>query len=79
VFGGFQREIQGAIAQENPGMPTRALGQKYVPGIAQSLVLEDAAVLTAEEIVAEAQSIAAEQTGGGGGGWSWIPPRYFVS
>ncbi len=79
VFAGFQREIQGTLVQENPGLPTRALGQKYVPGVAQSLVLEDAVVLTAEDIVAAAQEIGAVSTGTSGGGWSFVPPRYFVS
>jgi 2-oxoisovalerate dehydrogenase E1 component len=79
VFGGFQREIQGTIAQERPGIPTRALGQKYVPGVAQSLVLEDAVVLTAEDIVAAAREICQVQASGGSAGWSFVPPRYFVS
>lgn len=80
VFGGFQREIQGTIAQENPGMPTASLGQKYVPGIAQSVILEDAVILTAEGIVAEAKAIVGREVKGGSkASWSWIPPRYFVS
>jgi 2-oxoisovalerate dehydrogenase E1 component len=78
VFGGFQREIQGQIAQENPGMPTKALGQKYVPGIAQSIILEDAVILTAEDIVAEAKAIAAARPAAAPAGWGWVPPRYFV-
>ena len=32
-------------------MPTIALGQKNIPGIAQSLILEDATILTAADIV----------------------------
>src|SRR5690606_25342899 len=52
TFGGFVRQIQGAVVDALPGTPTRALGQKNVPGIAQSLVLEDATVLQAADVVA---------------------------
>ncbi|MGB0640925.1 MAG: thiamine pyrophosphate-dependent enzyme, partial [Myxococcota bacterium] len=41
-FAGFVRSIQGAVVEKFPGIPTAALGQKNIPGIAQSLILEDA-------------------------------------
>jgi 2-oxoisovalerate dehydrogenase E1 component len=78
VFGGFVREIQGAVAETFPGVPTRSVGQKNVPGIAQSLILEDATVLTAGDVVAAASELV-EVKVGGRGGWSFVPPRYFVS
>ena len=79
TFAGYVRQIQGDVVDRNPGLPTRALGQKNVPGIAQSLVLEDATILTAADIVAAAHDLADTQVGSGGGGWEWVPPRYFVS
>ncbi len=76
-FAGFVRQIQGAIVQENPGIPTMALGQKNVPGVAQSLVLEDATVLTKNDVVEAAGKLVQVEVGGSGG-WSFVPPRYFV-
>jgi pyruvate/2-oxoglutarate/acetoin dehydrogenase E1 component len=77
-FAGFVRTIQGGVVEKFPGMPTRAIGQKNVPGIAQSLVLEDATILTKFDVERAAREVlqtkvAGEQT------VSWIPPRYFVS
>jgi 2-oxoisovalerate dehydrogenase E1 component len=77
TFAGFARQIQGAVVDDMPGTPTRALGQKNVPGIGQSLVLEDATILTAGDIVSAASAIV-EVKIGGSGGWSFVPARYFV-
>lgn len=78
-YAGFVRSVQGQVVERFPGLPTRALGQKNVPGIAQSLVLEDATILTAEDIVAAADELLATRVQGSGQqGWSWIPPRYFL-
>jgi 2-oxoisovalerate dehydrogenase E1 component len=74
-FAGFARSIQGAVVERFPGMPTRALGQKNVPGIAQSLILEEATVLTTHDIIDAAVAIRGAHVGGAAG-WSWIPPRY---
>jgi pyruvate/2-oxoglutarate/acetoin dehydrogenase E1 component len=76
-FAGFVRSIQGAVVEKFPGMPTRAIGQKNVPGIAQSLVLEDATILTkvdVEQAVREVMEtkVASEQV------VSFIPPRFFL-
>lgn len=56
-FGGFVREIQGQVAEAMPGVPTRSLGQENLPGIAQSLHLEEAQVLEAVDIVAAAREL----------------------
>jgi 2-oxoisovalerate dehydrogenase E1 component len=76
-FGGFVRQIQGAVVEALPGTPTRALGQKNVPAIAQSPLLEDATILTAADVVAAALELVDTRTGGTGG-WDWIPSRYFI-
>jgi len=76
-FAGFARSLQGHVVQAMPGTPSAALGQKNLPGIAQSLVLEDAAILTSADIVASAKELVEVQVGGQGG-WSFVPPRYFV-
>jgi pyruvate/2-oxoglutarate/acetoin dehydrogenase E1 component len=78
TFGGYVRQIQGDLVQQYPGMPTLALGQKNVPGIAQSPVLEAATILTAADVVAGGQQIVDVKVGGTAG-WSFVPPRYFVS
>ncbi len=78
AFGGFVRQIQGAIVDEFPGTPTLALGQKPVPGIAQSLVLEDATILQATDIVDGAKRLlGVEQQGAST--TMWVPPRFFIS
>ena len=78
VFGGFVREIQGAVVEAFPGTPTRSVGQKQVPGIGQSLILEDATILTHADIVGAAQELVEVEVGRKSG-WSWVPPRYFIS
>jgi hypothetical protein len=80
AFAGFVRTIQGHVVDRFPGMPTRALGQKNIPGIAQSLKLEKASILTADDIVLAVEEVCATETSASGaGGWRWIPPRYFVN
>ena len=77
TFGGFVRQIQGEVVQQKPGLPTRALGQKQVPGIGQSLVLEDATILTAHDVVTAGQELM-EVRVAGDRAWGWVPHRYFV-
>ena len=63
--------------QALPSTPSMALGQKNIPGVGQSLVLEDATILHVEQIVTAAEKLVQTQPVGASG-WSWIPPRYFV-
>lgn len=77
-FAGFVRSIQGAVVDRMPGLPTRALGQKNVPGIAQCLSIEEATVLTAEDIEAAARELLGVQVKGRSGGWSFVPARYLL-
>lgn len=76
-FAGFVRTIQGAAVERFPGLPTKALGQKNIPGIAQSLKLEEATVLTAHDIVEAAQALAAQQPVGPATVRT-LPPRMFL-
>ena len=78
-FAGFVRSIQGAVVEKFPSLPTRALGQKNIPGIGQSLILEEATVLTSEDILRNVQELCAQQTSRTQIKMSWIPPRYFIS
>lgn len=78
AFAGFVRSIQGHVVEQFPGTPTRAVGQKNVPGIAQSPFLEKATVLTAEDVFAAAVQVSeAELRGSGSTGWAWVPRRYY--
>jgi len=80
AFAGFVRTIQGHVVDRFPGMPTRALGQKDIPGIAQCLKLEEATILTADDIVKAVGEVREVEVGASAtGGWRWIPPRYFVN
>lgn len=50
AFSGFVRTIQGQIVERMPGLPSKACGQKDIPGIAQCVSLEMATVLSVEDI-----------------------------
>jgi 2-oxoisovalerate dehydrogenase E1 component len=76
-FAGYQRHIQGAVLDVLPGVPSRALGQKNVPGIAQSLILEDATVLTLDDIASAARELLGARIARSVS--TFVPPRYFVS
>ncbi len=77
-FAGFVRTIQGAIVEHFPGIPTVGLGQKNIPGIAQSLILEDATILTKDDVVSGAKKLL-ETKVSGESTFAWIPPRYFIN
>ncbi len=49
-FAGFVRTIQGHVVEKFQGIPTRAVGQKNVPGIAQSLSVEEATILDQDTV-----------------------------
>lgn len=76
-FAGFVRAIQGHVLDEMPGTPSRALGQKDIPGIAQSVILEDATILTAEDIVQAAHGLLETRIAARARA-HFVPPRYFV-
>ena len=78
AFAGFARSIQGAVVEELPGIPTRAIGQKNVPAVAQSPVLEKATVLAEIDIVTAAREVY-DQASAAGSGFCWIPRRYETS
>ena len=82
-FAGFVRSIQGFVVEKFPSMPTKALGQKNIPGISQSLILEDATILTKEDIIQAGKDIFEQAAHGRSGskqsGWSYVPPRFFIS
>jgi pyruvate/2-oxoglutarate/acetoin dehydrogenase E1 component len=78
TFGGFVRQIQGDCVERFPGLAAKALGQKYVPGIAQSLILEEAVVLTAEDVVAGAHAVMERTSGVAATKVVEVAPRYFL-
>jgi 2-oxoisovalerate dehydrogenase E1 component len=78
AFAGFARAIQGAVVEEMPGIPTRVVGQKNTPGVAQSLVLEQAQVLNWTQIVDAADDVMKTRTVGTTQ-VAFIPHRYWIS
>ena len=64
AFAGFVRAIQGAVVEALPGTPTRALGQRNLPAISQSVHLEDHQILTAAQIVEAARGVLATEISG---------------
>ncbi len=81
-FAGFVRQIQGAVVDERPGTPTRAIGQKNVPGIGQCLAIEDATILTATDVVDAARAVVATriaQAAPQPPETVFVPHRYFIS
>lgn len=77
-FAGFVRQIQGDCIEKFPGLPSKALGQKYVPGIAQNLSLEEATVLTWEDIHHAAHGIMNQQQGVSQTKVVEVAPRFFL-
>jgi pyruvate/2-oxoglutarate/acetoin dehydrogenase E1 component len=77
-FAGFVRSIQGHVVEKFDGIPTRAVGQKNVPGIGQSPTLEKATVLNVDDIVNAANDVMATEIKGSGG-FAWMPRRYLES
>lgn len=75
-FGGFVRQIEGDCTERFPGLPARGLGQKYVPGIAQCLALEEATVLTWEDVHHAAHEIVGERIAASR--TVEVAPRYFL-
>ncbi|MCB1151884.1 hypothetical protein KDK88_10055 [bacterium] len=59
VFSSLGREIQGSVHEHFDGVPvvTRVLGQDPVPGIPQSVVLEDAIVVSPEKVMRAARAV----------------------
>lgn len=78
-FAGFVRSIQGHAVEKFPGLPSRALGQKNIPGIAQNLKMEEYAVLGADDVVRGVMEVMDQEIGGEKTQTVWIPPRFFVS
>ncbi|MFN7143529.1 MAG: thiamine pyrophosphate-dependent enzyme [Myxococcota bacterium] len=76
-FAGFVRQIEGDCTEHFPGLPAKALGQKYVPGIAQSLALEEATVLTWEDVHRAAHDIVGERIAASKS--VEVAPRYFLT
>lgn len=78
-FGGFVRQIEGDCTERFPGLPAKALGQKYVPGIAQNLTLEEAVVLTWEDIEHAATALMGQRGGVATTRVVEVAPRYFLT
>ena len=78
TFSGFVRQIQGDVIERFPGLPAVALGQKYVPGVAQNLALEEAVVFCAEDVLRGARAIVAAKVGVSRTKVVEVAPRYFL-
>lgn len=78
AFAGYVRSIQGACVEKFPGLPSRALGQKNIPGIAQSLFLEEHTVLTWEDVHHAGREIMGAQLATGRTKVVEVAPRYFL-
>jgi pyruvate/2-oxoglutarate/acetoin dehydrogenase E1 component len=61
-FSGFVRTIQGQMHERFPGLPSKACGQKDIPGIAQCLSLEEATILSKADIISAATELMEAET-----------------
>ncbi len=77
-FAGFVRQIEGDCTERYAGLPARGLGQKYVPGIAQSLHLEENTILTDADIVRAAREVVGMTGGMATTRVVEVAPRYFL-
>ena len=78
TFGGFARQIEGDCTEHFPGLPAKALGQKYVPGIAQCLALEEAVVFNVDDVLTGAREVMAARGGVATTRVVEVAPRYFL-
>lgn len=78
AFAGFGRAIQGAVVEALPGTPTRVVGQRNLPGIGQSLILEEAQTLTDEAIAAAVREVLGVRVAGGAT-TVVVPHRYWIT
>ena len=62
-FAGFVRSIQGHVVEKFEGIPTRAIGQKNVPGVSQSLPVEEATILAKDDVVRAAREVVESRAG----------------
>ncbi len=78
-FAGFVRSIQGHAVERFPGLPSRAVGQKNLPGVPISPVLEQLTVLSTDDIVQACNEVTSTQSaiGAGSRGFAWMPRRYY--
>ena len=77
-FSGFVRTIQGQLVERFPGLPSKACGQKDIPGIAQCLSLEEATILTKADIRSAALELMEVETVGAVVTQT-IPPRFLLN
>jgi pyruvate/2-oxoglutarate/acetoin dehydrogenase E1 component len=75
-FAGFVRQIEGDCTERFSGLPALGIGQKYVPGIAQCLALEEATVLTWEDVHRAAHALCGERLAASRN--IEVAPRYFL-
>lgn len=87
VFASLGRELQGAVHEHfgESHIATRVLGQDAVPGIPQSVTLEDRLVVSPNKVMAAARAVLGTQLRSTGGGVAappqvlWTPNRNFVA
>jgi 2-oxoisovalerate dehydrogenase E1 component len=87
VFSSLGRELQGAVHEQfgERHVITRVLGQDAVPGVPQSVVLEDLLVVSPEKVVAAARSVLQTRISRGAAPVAappqvlWTPNRNFVA
>lgn len=75
TFHSLGRHLQGELGELVPGLLSRAVGMKEVPGIAQSGVLEEATALSVEDVVACVETLLETRTPSAAG-WSYVPRRF---
>lgn len=94
VFASLGREIQGAVIEAfgERHVATRVVGQEPVPGIPQSVILEDAIAMNPERVLTAAREVMALRVGTApaaapapssdtpqSGPILWTPNRHFVA
>ena len=92
-FAGFVRSIQGHVVEKFEGIPTRAIGQKNVPGVSQALLVEEATILEKRDVSDAVRAVlevkaaepapkpeaqpAPRRAQAEPANTVWIPPRYY--
>jgi 2-oxoisovalerate dehydrogenase E1 component len=77
TFHSFGRHLQGVLEESAPGLVSRVVGMKEVPGIAQSSLLEEATALSVQDVIASVE-VVMEAESRPPLGWSYVPRRFVL-
>jgi 2-oxoisovalerate dehydrogenase E1 component len=74
-FHSLGRHVQGVLGELVPGLVSRVVGMKEVPGVGQSTLLEEATTLSVEDVEAAVEAVLRAEARPAAG-WSYVARRF---